>query len=391
MSGRRRFGAIRKLPSGRYQARYRDPESGHCRTAEQTFATKGAAGRWLSTLEADLTRSVWHDPRSGEVLFGDVAETWYSTKLHLRETTKHIYRTILDGHILPAFGERLVGSITTLDVQVRISALHARPSCGPNTVAKTYKQLRTIMESALDAGLIVRNPCRIKGAGTERLPEMRCATVEEVAALAQAVEPRWQALILMAAYSGLRWGELAGLRRRDLDPLHKTVRVVEQCTEVNGHFVWGLPKTAAGTRTVVLPSFICDVMVEHLARWSQPGVDGLVFVMPEGTPLRRENFRNRVWLPALREAGIEGRLCFHDLRHTNATLAAPSGAPLRAVMHRLGHASAAAALRYQHRAEGQDEGIAAFLDDVGQTAATSIGAGREKIAARPKPLLNPHR
>ena len=228
------------------------------------------------------------------------------------------------------------------------------------------------MEMALDAGLIVRNPCRIKGAGTERLPEMRCATVEEVAALAQAVEPRWQALILLAAYSGLRWGELAGLRRRHLDPLHKTVRVVEQCTEVNGRFVWGPPKTTAGMRTVVLPSFICAVMVEHLARWSQPGVDGLVFVMPEGTPLRRENFRKRVWFPALRDAGIEGRLRFHDLRHTNATLAAASGAPLRAVMHRLGHASAAAALRYQHRLEGQDEAIADFLD---QLAVRHTGPG----------------
>jgi integrase len=217
------------------------------------------------------------------------------------------------------------------------------------------------MESALDAGLIVRNPCRVKGAGTERLPEMRCATVEEVSAIAQAVEPRWQALILLAAYSGLRWGELAGLRRRNLDPLHKTVRVVEQCTEVNGHFVWGPPKTAAGTRTVVLPTFICNVMVEHLARWSEPGVEGLVFAMPEGTPLRRENFRKRVWIPACRSVGVEG-VRFHDLRHTNATLAAASGAPLRAVMHRLGHASAAAALRYQHRMVGQDEAIAAFLE-----------------------------
>jgi len=86
------------------------------------------------------------------------------------------------------------------------------------------------------------------------------------------------------------------------------------------------------------------------------------FTMPEGTPLRRENFRRRVWLPACRAAGIEGGLRFHDLRHTNATLAAASGAPLRAVMHRLGHASAAAALRYQHRVEGQDEAIAEFLD-----------------------------
>jgi integrase len=248
---------------------------------------------------------------------------------------------------------------------------------GANSASKTYKVMRAVMESALEAGLIVRNPCRVKGAATERLPEMRCATVDEVNAIAAAVEPRWQALILLAAYSGLRWGELAGLRRRNLDPLHKTVRVVRQCTEVNGHFVWGPPKTSAGTRTVALPQFICDVMVDHLARWSEPGIDGLVFVMSEGSPLRRENFRKRVWLPACRSVGVEG-VYFHDLRHTNATLAASSGAPLRAVMHRLGHASATAALRYQHRLAGQDEAIAEWLQRA--VAKTNVDGKTDRAA-----------
>ncbi len=124
MSGRRRFGAVRKLPSGRFQVRYRDPETNRYRNAERTFANKGDAGRWLSILEADLTRGVWHDPQRGEVLLSEIAETWYSTKAHLRETTKHVYRSTLDAHILPAFGERPIGAITTLDVQVWIAHLH---------------------------------------------------------------------------------------------------------------------------------------------------------------------------------------------------------------------------------------------------------------------------
>jgi integrase len=360
MSGRRQFAAVRQLLSGRWQARFRDPESNQYRAAEHTFTTKTAAAKWLSALETDMARGTWHDPKRGEVLFADVAEQWYATKLHLRPSTLHLYRTLLDRHILPTFGEVPVGAITTLDVQKWISDRHRNTRMGANSVAKTYKVLRAVMESAVDAGLIVRNPCRVKGAATERLPEMRCATVDEVNAIAAAVEPRWKALILLAAYSGLRWGELAGLRRRNLDPLHKTVLVVEQCTEVNGQFVWGPPKTSAGARTVALPQFICDVMIEHLGRWSEPGIDGLVFVMAEGTPLRRENFRKRVWLPACQSVGIEG-VRFHDLRHTNATLAASSGAPLRAVMHRLGHASATAALRYQHRMAGHDEAIAEWL------------------------------
>jgi integrase len=218
-------------------------------------------------------------------------------------------------------------------------------------VAKAYKIVRSVMESAVDAGLILRSPCRIKGAATEHLPEMRAATPEEVATLVRAAGPRWQALILLAAYSGLRWGELAGLRRADVDLLHRTVRVEHQLAEVNGHLSFSAPKTSAGVRTIMLPQLIVDEVADHLTRWSASGPDGLVFVMPEGTPLRRENFRKRVWLPACRAADLNG-LRFHDLRHTGATLAAASGAPLRAVMHRLGHASAAAAIRYQHRVAG---------------------------------------
>jgi integrase len=371
VNGRRRFGAIRRLPSGRWQARYRHPETGRYESAQQTFATKTDAARFLSTVEADLVRGIWHDSSRGEVLVREVAERWCATKLHLRETTKHIYRTQLDVHILPTFGERAVGSITTLDVQAWIADRHANTRMRANSVAKAYKLLRAVMESAVDSGLILRNPCRVKGAGTERLPEMRCATVDEVAALAQAVEPRWQALILLAAYSGLRWGELAGLRRRHLDPLHKTVRVVEQCTEVNGQFVWGPPKSNAGSRTVALPNFLIDILTEHLARFSAPGIDGLVFVTPDGTPLRRENLRKRVWLPACRAVGLDG-LRFHDLRHTNATLAAASGAPLRALMARLGHASPAAAIRYQHTVAGQDEAIAQFLDNLAQGTSAKL-------------------
>lgn len=150
-------------------------------------------------------------------------------------------------------------------------------------------------------------------------------------------------------------------------PLHKKVRVIDQLLEVNGRLMFAPPKTAAGVRTVALPQFLVEVMVEHVARYSQTGPDGLVFVMPEGTPLRRENFRRRVWYPAVAAVGMEG-FRFHDLRHTNATLAAASGAPLVAPMARLGHASAPAAIRYQHKIEGQDEAVAEFLEGIGRAA-----------------------
>ncbi|MGQ0824112.1 MAG: N-terminal phage integrase SAM-like domain-containing protein [Actinomycetota bacterium] len=158
MSGRRRFGAVRQLASGRWQARFRDPETNQHRTAEHTFPTKTAASKWLSALETDIARGVWHDPRRGEVSFAEVAEQWFATKLHLRPSTQHLYRMLLDRHILPTFAEIRVGGITTLDVQMWISDRHRNTRMGANSVAKTYKVLRAVMESALDAGLIGWRP-----------------------------------------------------------------------------------------------------------------------------------------------------------------------------------------------------------------------------------------
>ncbi len=287
-------------------------------------------------------------PQRGDVLFSEVAEQWYATKLHLRESTRYLYRSMLDQHVLPTFGDRPVGSITTLDVQMWISDRRVNTRMGPNSVAKTYKVLRGLMEAALEAGLILRNPvphqrCGHRAPPRDALPDGRADRGDcefRGAVLAHADPARWVFRRAMGrarrvASPQSRSAAQDGARRRTVHAGARSVRV-------------GSPKTAAGVRTVVLPPFICDVMVEHLARWSEPGVAGLVFVMPEGGPLRRENFRKRVWLPACAAAGIE-ELRFHDLRHTHATLAAASGAPLRAVMHRLGHASAAAALRRPRR------------------------------------------
>ena len=382
VSGRRRFGAVRKLSSGRWQARYRDA-GGALRSAPVTFPTKTDAARWLTVAEADMTRGLWHDPKRGEMPFRKVVKLWLGSKVNLRASTMDGYQGLLDLHILPAFGDRPVGSITALDVQTWLADRKANSRLAPNTLAKAYKLLRAIMESAVDADLIARSPCRVKGAATERIPEMRAATPEEVAAIAEAAGGRWRALILLAAYSGLRWGELGGLRRKHIDLLHRKVRVTGQLTEIRGHLAFSTPKTNAGVRTVTLPAMIVEVLEEHLGRYGQPGVNGLVFVNADGSPLRRENFRRRVWLPACRAAGVEA-LRFHDLRHTGATLAAASGAPLRAIMHRLGHASAAAAIRYQHIVDGQDETIAEYLDGIARraprgnsrTTATELNRGR---------------
>jgi integrase len=166
--------------------------------------------------------------------------------------------------------------VTVLDVQTWLADRKATTKLSSNSVAKAYKVLRMVMEVAVEAGQILRTPCRVKGAATERLLEMQAASPEDVAAIAASVEPRWQALVLMAAYSRLRWGELAGLRQKHLDPLHKKVSVVEQLLEIAGHLMFAPPKTSAGVRTVALPPFLVEVMVEHVARPSASAHEKMV-------------------------------------------------------------------------------------------------------------------
>ncbi len=232
-------------------------------------------------------------------------------------------------------------------------------------MAKAYRILSAVMDGAVDARLIARTPCTVKGAGTERHDEMQIATPEQVAALAAAVGPRWEALVFTAAYGGLRWGELAGLRRRDVNLAVGTIAVTRKLAEVNGQLSFGPPKSAAGRRTIGIPSFVARSLAVHIDLYALPGDEGLIFPSADGEPLRRSNFRRRVWAPATTEVGM-GAFRFHDLRHTAATLAAASGTSLKALMARIGHASASAALRYQHVIDGQDAEIVRYLERFGE-------------------------
>jgi integrase len=363
MPGRktRSFGTIRKLPSRRWQARYRGPD-GLLRSAPSTFARKGDATRWLALTEAELLGGRWIDPDAGRVPFTDYAATWINERPGLRPKTVQLYRYLLRCHLAPGFTAQSVGGIAEADVRRwRADLLAAGTS--PVTVAKAYRLLKSIMATAADDGLIRRNPCRVKGAGSEKSAERPVLTVAQVYALADAAGSRYRALVLLACLCGLRWGELAALRRRDIDIDAGTVRVSRQLAEVNGQpLAFGPPKTDAGKRTVVIPSLILPDIRDHLSSQVKPEPDALVFTSPTGTLLRHSNFRRRVWLPALAATGLTG-IHFHDLRHAGNLLIAHAGANLRELMDRLGHSSSRAALIYLHSTSDRQRTLADAVAD----------------------------
>ena len=183
------------------------------------------------------------------------------------------------------------------------------------------------------------------------------ASPEAVAAIAEAIDARFRAMVLLAAYGSLRFGELAGLRRARIDILHRTVRVEEQAVELaNATVVFGPPKTDAGRRLVAFPAELVPILEAHLDEYVGTGPDLLVFTSPEGHPLRRTKFRSR-WAAACASAQITG-LHFHDLRGSGATWAATAGATVRELMSRLGHTTPDMALRYQHATLERDQAIA---------------------------------
>jgi integrase len=226
--GRRSFGSLRQLPSGRWQARYRDP-TGRLHTAPQTFAARPEAARFLAQVQTDLARGEWTDPRAGRVAFEEWAARWQETTTNLRPNTKALHIYLLRRFLLPAFGSTALADIDLMAVRTWLAGLEAAP-VSPNTVAKAYRLLARIMDTAVEAGVLLRNPCSVKGAATERAAEMRVATVAQVAALAEAIQPRYRTLVLVAAYAGLRWGELVGLRVKRVDLLHGRIAVAEQAT-----------------------------------------------------------------------------------------------------------------------------------------------------------------
>ncbi|WP_030708382.1 site-specific integrase [Streptomyces griseus] len=345
MAGKKRsFGRVRKLPSGRYQARYLGAD-GIDRPAPETFRTKRDADDWLAERQAELRSGDWSDPDAGRIDFGSYAATWI-TERGIGASTADLYRSLLRNHLVPTFGNVAVADITSAMVRAwRVARLEG--GTGPSTVAKSYALLRAVLMTAVDDRLIRRNPCRVKGASTAPTPERPTATVQEVYALAEAIQPRYRALVLLAAFSGLRWGELVGLRRRDLDLSAGALRVRRNIAELhNGTRLVKEPKSAAGKRTVAIPAVIHGELVTHLTVYAEPGADGRVFVGAKGATPRRNHF-NRLWRKACDLAAIKG-LHFHDLRHTGNTLAAATGASTRELMTRMGHSTARAALIYQH-------------------------------------------
>lgn len=358
MTSRRGFGGIRRLPSRQYQASYLGPDLIRHK-APVTFGAKEDAEAWLAARRAEIRDEDWSPPKSRKpVTFGEHAERWLTNR-QLKPRSRYHYRKTLDARILPTFKDVALKHMTA-DL---IDDWHYRQGDGrPTARAHAYGLLRTILSDAVQRRLIDFNPCHIRGAGnTKRVKQIEPATIPELAALTEAMPERYRLMVLLAAWCGLRFGELTELRRKDIDLTTGVVKVRRAVVRVEGQFIVGTPKSDAGIRNVNMPPHLLPVVKAHLSNNITGGRDGLLFPAA-GDPTQHlaPATLYRVFYKA-REAAGRPDLRFHDLRHTGAVLAASTGATLAELMARLGHSTAGAAMRYQHAAQDRDKVIAEAL------------------------------
>ncbi len=352
---RRHFGSVRKLPSGRFQARYWHVGLEHLATS--TFTTKGDALAWLSAAETDIHRGAWTAPKAGKVTLAEYGRAWLSARSDLRPVTRSKYEHMLERHVLPILGQYELAALRPSDVRSWYMAMRDKYV---TTADDAYRMLRATFSTAVTDGLVVKSPCQVKGAGNARSSERPVLSVAELTAAIETVEDRYRLAILLCAWCQLRRGEVLGLQRKDVDLLHGTVRIERAVVRpMQGPTVIGPPKTLAGARSLAVPAHILKAMEQHLEHFVSLEAESWLFTAQDGGPMVPSTL-NRVWQRARRTIG-RSDVFLHDLRHSGLTWAAASGASVAELMRRGGHANPRAALRYQHATEDRDRAIANAL------------------------------
>lgn len=348
----------RQLKNGTsWRARYRDP-SGRERT--RTFRRRIDAERFLAGVTSSVHTGDWIDPELGQATFGDWAPQWLSSKRRLEPKTRESYESLLRSRILPVFAQTPLARLERPHVEQWISALDEE-GLSASRIRQAFNVLAAMLDAAIANSMISRNVAR--GVELPRMPrsKRRFLTEAEVARLSDAVPLEYRALILVLAYSGIRWGEAVALRRHRCDLLRGRLQILESATEVKGHLSWGPPKTHR-QRSVSIPRFVSEDLAEHFVGASD-NPDALVFEAGGGGPLRHSPFTKGVWRPAVARAGLPGDLTPHELRHTAASLLIAHGAGPKSIQAQLGHSTIVTTFdTYGHLFEGHLDEVMEVLD-----------------------------
>jgi integrase len=373
--------ATRRQPPGRWRVRWYDPDN---KPKAKTFVKKPPAEAFRDELVQRLANGSYRDPSAGKTLLAKVAEEWFAAQAHLKRSSRARYRRALDSYVLPKWGATPVDRIRHEDVAEWIGELSTEAGrggkpLGPSVVRGLHRVLYMALGWAIRTGRIAANPAAkvpLPRRGMTDHVYLDHAQVEQLAAAAKNFRP----LVLLLAYTGLRWGEASALRVGRVDLAARRAHVVTAFAEENGEVYEDTPKDHE-RRAVPLPAFLVAEL--------KPVMDGreadeLLFSAPRKGPLRAHNFRSREFASAVKDAGL-GKMGVtpHKLRHTAASLAISAGADVKVVQTMLGHASATMTLDvYGHLFPDRLDEVADALD-AQRTAAATKAKNAEDRKDRP--------
>lgn len=374
MPTRRSFGHLRRLPSRRWQASYIGPDLQR-HTAPVTFTTKLDAEAWFASERRLTERDEWTTPASRAVIpeaeeapasltFREYVSQVWLYEVDLRPLTRRDYESLLNNHLFPRFADIPINEVTKGSVRTWFTSMDKRT---PRARSKAYQLLHNILNSAVDADLIEVNPARLPKRVAARPPrrrKIRPLTLEELDATAGAMPDRLRLAVTLGCLCALRYGELAELRRQDVDLVDGILRVERAMIRVKGSYLATTPKTAAGVRDVHIPAPLLEDIRAHLSEHVAASPDALLFPGRGGGHMHSSTFA-RYFKTA---AALAGRpdATPHVLRHTGASLATSAGASTADVMARLGHTTPAMAMVYQHSLNGADARVAKQIGELTQ-------------------------
>lgn len=342
-----------------WRVRYRTPDGKQ--TMERGFKAKRDATLWMNNLEVAKSKGEYVSSTAGRVTFADMSERWLDSRIDLKPSTLSNYRHCLDKHVLPQWGNRQIASISKPQVEAWVK-LMSKEGMSPTSIRLPFNTLGAVLKYAIAENRLMKNAC--DGVKVPKIVHRRHGYLnhEQVDALAEQCRD-YGDVVLFLAYTGLRWGEMAALKVQSLNMLKRRIDVSEAVAEVGGCIVWGTPKNHE-PRSVPFPVFLAELLA---ARCEGKGREDLIFTAPDGGVLRGNNFRKRVFNPALkamRAADPSAPVVTpHDLRHTAASLAVSAGANVKAIQRMLGHKDAAMTLNtYADLFEDDLDNVADRLD-----------------------------
>ncbi|MGV1009711.1 MAG: tyrosine-type recombinase/integrase [Dermatophilaceae bacterium] len=348
--------SVAKRPDGRWRARFRDASG---REHAKHFTRKVDAERWLTANMAQRDRGDWLDPERGRATVGELAPTWLASK-QLKPTSVKSYESLWRTVAKPRWATTPVRDVTYTAVVQWVARL-IDGGMSASRSGQALLVLKQILDLAVLDGRLSRNVAKQVSAPRTRPAKQRYLTHEQVHRLASECgrrHDRYRTLILLLAYTGLRWGEARALRRRHLDPDTGLLQIVDNIPTGYSAKDTGSPKSNRA-RVVPLPGFLRND-IEALAAHLEPEV--LLFATSAGTLLNASNFRRDAFDPAVQRLGLNP-LTPHDLRHTAASLAISAGASVVGVQTMLGHATPAITLSvYTHLFPADLQGVADRLD-----------------------------